>query len=142
MTFPEPHPGLVISYAYLWAEEHERGQEEGVKDRPCAVIVATQSIQGKTVTTVLPITHTPPSDPTEALEIPPPVKAMLGLDDGRSWIVVSETNDFLWPGPDLRPVAPGRPVYGVLPPRFFRQLRAQLLETQAKRKLARVTRTE
>ncbi|NBC14280.1 MAG: hypothetical protein GVY09_13260 [Gammaproteobacteria bacterium] len=142
MTFPEPHPGLVISYSYLLAEEHERGQEEGVKDRPCTVVVARQSLQGQALVTVLPITHTPPSDPTEALEIPPPVKAMLGLDDERSWIVLSEMKDFLWPGPDLRPVAPGRPVYGVLPPGFFRQLRTQLLETQTRRKLAHVTRTE
>lgn len=142
MPFPEPHPGLVVSYAYLWAEEHERGQEEGVKDRPCAVAVARQSLHGQTLVTVVPITHTPPSDPTEAVEIPPPVKVMLGLDEDRSWIVVSETNDFLWPGPDLRPVAPGRAVYGVLPPGFFRQVRSCLLDVHAKRRLLRVRRTE
>src|SRR5689334_4007413 len=38
--FPEPEVGLVISYAYLWFEEAERGQVEGRKDRPCAIIVA------------------------------------------------------------------------------------------------------
>jgi hypothetical protein len=31
VAFPEPVPGLVIRYSYLWAEEHRRGQEEGVK---------------------------------------------------------------------------------------------------------------
>ncbi len=51
----------------------------------------------------VPITHTPPSDPADAVEIPPALKAHLGLDDLPSWIVVTETNDFLWPGPDLRP---------------------------------------
>jgi hypothetical protein len=40
VAFPTPHPGLVISYAYLWAEESDQGREEGVKDRPCAIVVA------------------------------------------------------------------------------------------------------
>jgi hypothetical protein len=41
LALPEPVPGLVIRYSYLWAEEYGRGQEEGVKDRPCAVILVT-----------------------------------------------------------------------------------------------------
>jgi len=40
--FPEPQVGLVISYSYLWSEEAERGQIEGRKDRPCAIIVALE----------------------------------------------------------------------------------------------------
>jgi hypothetical protein len=32
--FPEPQPGLIISYAYLWHHEHRAGREEGLKDRP------------------------------------------------------------------------------------------------------------
>jgi hypothetical protein len=31
---------MVIRYAYLWRAEHERGIEEGAKDRPCAVPLA------------------------------------------------------------------------------------------------------
>lgn len=31
MTLPDPEPGLVISYAYLWHHEHARGREEGLK---------------------------------------------------------------------------------------------------------------
>lgn len=142
MTFPEPHPGLVISYAYLWAEESERGQEEGLKDRPCAIVLARQTLLGKVIVTVVPITHTPPTDPAEAIELPPIIKTQLGLDHERSWVILNETNDFLWPGPDLRPVAPGKPVHGVLPPGLFRKLRDRLLETHAKRKLARVMRTD
>lgn len=42
MVFPVPVPGLVIRYSYLWASEHARGQEEEVKDRPCAVVLVTQ----------------------------------------------------------------------------------------------------
>jgi hypothetical protein len=33
MPIPNPEPGLVISYAYLWHDEHHAGREEG-KDRP------------------------------------------------------------------------------------------------------------
>jgi hypothetical protein len=59
----------------------------------------------------------------EAVEIPAVVKRHLGLDEARSWIVVSEINRFIWPGPDLRPVSraePGRFEYGFLTPALFR----------------------
>jgi len=82
------------------------------------------------VVTVVPVTHSPPSDPLDAVEIPRVLKAHLGLDDLPSWIVVTETNDFLWPGPDLRPVPGSQPPcfhYGMLPPRFFAHIRARIL---------------
>ena len=47
----------------------------------------------------VPITHTPSSDPADAAEIPSALKAHIGLDDLPSRIVVTETNDFLWPAP-------------------------------------------
>ena len=47
MSLPKPRPGLVISYAYLWAGEYGRGAEEGLKDRPCAIIAARQVIAGR-----------------------------------------------------------------------------------------------
>jgi hypothetical protein len=122
MALPEPEPGLVISYAYLWRHEHESGEEDGRKDRPSVIVLAAErASDGATVVTVLPITHRAPDDPTAAVEIPPPVKRLLGLDLERSWIVVSEGNEFVWPGYDLRKV-PGNPArydYGFLPPRFF-----------------------
>jgi hypothetical protein len=81
LPFPQPVPGLVLRYSYLWEEEHRRGQEEGVKDRPCAVIVVVADDQGNEVVTVLPITHTPPSDPALAIEIPFATKRRIRLDD-------------------------------------------------------------
>jgi hypothetical protein len=73
--------------------------------------------------TVLPITHRTPANPGWAVEIPLPVKRHLGLDEARSWVVVAEGNEFLWPGYDLRKT-PGadRYDYGFLPPRFFGQI--------------------
>lgn len=138
MSLPPPRPGQVIGYAYLWAREHRRGIEEGRKDRPCAIVAARQVIEGREVVTVVPITHTPPDDPADAVEIPAPLKAHLGLDEVPSWIVVTETNDFVWPGPDIRP---GRD-YGMMPPRFFAHVRDRILQAHLRRKLSRVERTE
>ena len=118
---PEPEPGLVISYAYLWDREAQDGQEEGTKDRPCVIALAVQKRQdGETWVTVLPVTHSPPREAASAVEIPGAVKRHLGLDDARSWIVVSEGDQFVWPGYDLRKTRVGdRYDYGFLPPRFF-----------------------
>jgi len=126
VSLPKPRPGLVICYSYLWASEHSAGAEEGNKKRPCAIVAARQIIQGREVVTVVPITHSPPLDPADAVEIPAALKKHLGLDDQRSWVVVTEINDFIWPGPDLQPL-PGskspRYDYGMLPPRFFAHIR-------------------
>jgi hypothetical protein len=121
MPIPTPEPGLVISYAYLWHDEHRIGGEEGRKERPSVIVLAVESeADGGTIVTVLPITHSAPSDPVTATEIPSPVKRHLGLDDSRSWIVVAEGNEFLWPGYDLRKIPRSdRYDYGFLPPRFF-----------------------
>jgi hypothetical protein len=135
----------VISYSYLWAREHGEGSEEGRKNRPCAIVAAQQVIEGHGVITVVPVTHTPPTDPADAIEIPPALKAHLGMDDLPSWIVVTETNDFLWPGPDLRPIPgtqPSRFAYGMLPPRFFAHVRDRILQAYRQRNLTRVSRTE
>lgn len=125
MALPEPEPGLVISYSYLWHREHRSGQEEGRKDRPCVIVLAIErTSDGATVVTVLPVTHRAPDSPTDAVEIPPTIKHNLGLDAQRSCVVVNEGNKFVWPGYDLRRV-PGdsrRYAYGFLPPRFFNEV--------------------
>jgi hypothetical protein len=136
---------LVISYAYLWADERARGSEEGRKDRPCAVVVARRITRNKTVVTVIPISHSEPREKGEAIEIPAELKRHLGLDSARSWIVLTEANEFLWPGPDLRPISRSRPdefVYGVLPPSFFLMVRDRLLTLARDRRLRRVARSE
>jgi hypothetical protein len=122
LPFPQPVPGLVLRYSYLWEAEHRRGQEEGVKDRPCAVVVVVTNDQGNEVVTALPITHGPPSNPALAIEIPHATKRRLGLDDERSWVVIAEANRFTWPGPDLRLMPSGDPAsvaYGLLPRALF-----------------------
>ncbi len=135
---------MVIRYAYLWRSEHERGLEEGAKDRPCAVLLAVTDEAGDRKVVVLPVTHTPPRDPTLAVEIPPATKRRLGLDDARSWIVIAEANRFTWPGPDLRPMKSGEAstvVYGELPADLFRKVRDTWLASSTARQ-AIVTRTD
>jgi hypothetical protein len=145
MDIPTSVPGLVIRYAYLWADEHDAGREEGAKDRPAAVVVAHTDRNGQLVVVVLPVTHSAPSDPTEAIEIPPDTKRRLGLDGDRSWIVLTEMNVFPWPGPDVRPVpgkGPSSIGYGQLPGNFFHAVRNRLAARQAAGALRRVRRTE
>lgn len=131
MAYPEPVAGLVIRYAYLWRREYLEGQDEGVKDRPCAIILARQIVDGETQVIVLPVTHEPPHDLQDAIEIPPDTKKRLGLDTDISWIVITEANSFAWPGPDLRPKQIGGDAtdiaYGLLPENFFRSVRDKFL---------------
>lgn len=83
------------------------------------VVVATKQEAGRTRVYVAPVTHSPPSDPEHAIEIPLETRRRLGFDEERSWIKTTELNAFTWPGPDARPV--GRPgdgrgfAYGFLP---------------------------
>ncbi|MDQ0468968.1 type II toxin-antitoxin system PemK/MazF family toxin [Labrys wisconsinensis] len=145
MTFPSPVPGLVIRYSYLWLAEHRRGQEEGVKDRPCAVVLATTTDEGRQTVVVLPITHTPQSNPQLAVEIPTSVKRRIGLDDERSWVMLTEANQFAWPAPDLRPARHGDAssvVYGPLPYRLFEQIRQGFIKALKERRAGTVPRTE
>ncbi len=145
MTWPAPLPGLVIRYAYLWQREADVGRDEGSKDRPCAIIVALRSEAGKTSVYALPITHSPPADPQDAIELPAATKARLGLDGDRSWIVTTEVNIFSWPGPDLRRIpgqGPETIAYGMLPPALLNLVRDRFLARTRARRAGAVKRTE
>jgi hypothetical protein len=124
VPIPNPEAGLVISHAYLLHHEHLAGQEEGRKNRPAVIVLATRHAGDESIeVTVLPVTHRAPDNPEWAVEIPLAVKTHLGLDHARSWIIVAEGNDFLWPGYDLRKIPRSdRYDYGFLPPRFFNQV--------------------
>lgn len=136
MSLPEPQPGLVIGFSYLWHREHLSGREEGVKDRPCAIVLVRRQEDGEMVVTVAPLTHSVPRDPATGIEVPMAVKRHLGLDAERSWIMCDEVNEFAWPGYDLRAIPGGksRYDYGLLPPRLFEQVVRRIAELkQAKR---------
>lgn len=144
MSLPAPTPGLVIRYSYLWARERDAGREDGVKDRPCAVLLATRDEAGDLKVIVLPITHARPLDPDGAVEIPAATKRRLGLDEDQSWIVVTECNVFAWPGPDLRfarGAGPESVAYGLLPAKLFEIVRARFISMHERERSRFVERT-
>jgi PemK-like, MazF-like toxin of type II toxin-antitoxin system len=145
VSLPRPEPGLVIRYFYLWAREHREGREDGVKDRPCAIVIADEKIGEAKQVVVIPVTHSPPENNAAAIEIPPAIKKLLRLDTQRSWIILSESNSFSWPGPDLHRVGArdnSSVAYGFLPPRFFAEVIRRFVELEAAARSRRVPRTE
>ena len=129
MALPEPKPGLVIRYDYLWSHEAAAGRDQG-KDRPACLVAASDSTVRPRFVVILPITHSPPDDDTVCIEIPARVWQALGLDDAPSWVIVSEYNVDEWPNSGLAPLS-GRPgvfSYGFIPPRLFAQVKEKFLE--------------
>jgi hypothetical protein len=144
VLFPQPVPGLVLRYSYLWRAEQRRGQEEGVKDRPCAVVLVTAAEDSGMVAPSCRL-HTPPPVPEAAVEIPSATKERLRLDAARSWVVLTEANRFVWPGPDLRPLHPGdvsSVAYGLLPYGLMERIRRKFLFLLKERRTGLVARTE
>ena len=141
MAFPEPKPGLVIRYDYLWSREAAAGRDQG-KDRPACLVAASDSATTPRFVVILPITHAAPSGDTVGIEIPPKVRQAIGLDDAPTWVIVSEHNVDEWPNGGLSPI-PGRPgifSYGFVPPGLFAQIKAKFLELSEQGRAARVRR--
>jgi|SRR5580658_3270996 hypothetical protein len=129
MPLPEPRPGLVFRYDYLWSRDAAAGRDQG-KERPACLVAALDAIATPRFVVILPITHTPPDEDTVGVAIPAKVRRALGLDDAPCWVVVSEHNVDEWPNAGLAPV-PGRPgvfSYGFLPPGLFATVKARFLE--------------
>ena len=114
MQKPAPASGLVIRYDYLWRDQAKRGRQEGSKDRPCAVVIATTRADGGHRALVAAITHSEPAA-GDGILLPPRVKQHLGLDADRSWIIVSELNEIDWTDPGIIPVSRSQWTYGFLP---------------------------
>ena len=95
--------------------------------------------------TVLPISHSPPVDPKLAVEIPALVKRRLKLDDERSWVVLTEANRFIWPGPDLRPLIQEDSAsvgYGPLPFALFEVIRTKFIAAIRAKRASVIARSE
>lgn len=141
MALPEPQSGLVLRYDYLWTHEAAAGRRQG-KDRPVCLVAAIDRPARPRYVVLLPITHTPPTGDTTGIEIPARVKQALGLDDERSWIIVSEHNVDTWPNAGLSPLPgqPGEYAYGLIPPGLFKQIKSKFLELARLRSSEQVTR--
>ena len=55
-----PEPGEVLNYSYLWEREYREGRDEGIKDRPVAVVLMTVSRDGLPLVHVVPFTTKEP----------------------------------------------------------------------------------
>ena len=75
MALPQPDPGLVIRYDYLWVEEAAAGRDQG-KDRPACLVAASDFAVQPRFVVILPITHSEPAAPAIGIEIPPKVYAL------------------------------------------------------------------
>jgi hypothetical protein len=140
MACPEPKPGFVVRYDYLWTHQAAAGRDQG-KDPACLVAASDSQTRPRFVV-LLPTTHTPPDGETIGIEIPAKVKQALGLDDAPSWVIISEHNIDEWPNASLSP-APGKPAafgYGFIPPGLFTQIKARFLELARQNKSGAVRR--
>ena len=138
MALPDPKPGLVVRYDYLWTREADAGRDQG-KTRPACLIAATDPAVRPRYVVLLPITHTLPVGDTAGIEIPARVRQALDLDDRPSWVIVSEHNVDEWPNAGLSPLPglPGAFSYGFIPPGLFARIRKRFLElARAKRSRA------
>jgi len=134
-----PKPGEVINYSYLWKQEYREGRDEGLKHRPVAVVLVTQSAEGIDQVHVVPMTTKPPTGNQKAIEVSEAVRRQLGLSNERSWIIVTEWNRFSWPGYDIRPVRGREPSvsYGFIPSGLFRQIRDAIVAAAIGRPVSR-----
>ena len=142
-SWPTPEAGDVLLYSYLWAREAAAGEESGRKDRPAVVVVAALTIQGRTRLLVAPVTHSPPEATADAIEVPANVKRLVSLDSARSWIVTTELNSFIWPGPDIR-ISPAsrNPIIDAVPDWLFFKVRDAILQRSRAGQLDITSRTE
>jgi hypothetical protein len=141
VPLPNPQPGLIVRYDYLWSREAETGRDQG-KERPACLVAATDTTTSPRFVVILPITHTRPDRDTVGVEIPAAVRKQLGLDDAPTWVIVSEHNVDEWPNAGLAPL-PGRPgvfSYGFIPPGLFAKVKAKFLELYDKGQSGRVRR--
>ncbi len=91
------------------------------------VVLCVVEVDGGRVVTVAPITHSPPTDLDQSIELSGATRRRLGLDAEKNWIVATEVNNFFWPGPDLVPTPTGQYAYGELPAVVFDALKQKLL---------------
>jgi hypothetical protein len=129
MPLPEPSPGLVIRYDYLWRREASSGRDQS-KDSPACLVAAADPLVSPRFVVVLPITHTPPDPDTIGIEIPAKVRKVLALDDAPCWVIISEYNVDTWPNAGLAPLPGRRGVfsYGFIPSGLFARVKAKFLE--------------
>jgi hypothetical protein len=81
--------GAVYRYQYLWAREHDLGEDAGRKPRPCCLVVITPSAPENLF--FFPLTSSRPRDDTLAMALPAAECHRVGLREP-CWIILGEYN--------------------------------------------------
>ena len=139
---PEPRPGLVFRYGYVWIDDYLRGHIDPAKDRPACILArivddaaTLEAVKGLKPATgdvlVLPITTRLPRTPDLSIEMNPDDKRACG------WMYASvlghrfRIQSGRRPNADLS-LVPGtdRFDYGVAPPGLMRRIARGFLEAR------------
>jgi hypothetical protein len=151
---PDPVPGLIFRYGYLWLSELRSGRIDPSKERPACLLVRILEgerydlrLEGGLVAAVgdvviLPITTRPPEPTQAAMEMTVDEKQACGLDKSvRSWVILSEFNVDTWPHPDISlVVATGKLSYGIAPSGLLKRFRRAFAEASLKQRAVGVRR--
>lgn len=103
MPLPSPQRGSVINYRFLWKDENDSGQVEGLKARPCLIVSINETTNEKVVR-VVPISTRNPGLSRNFLEITT-AWSIQGLSRYPSYLILDEINEFVWPGYDIEPLS-------------------------------------
>ena len=88
-----PNVGDVWNFPFLWKSEKQRGETEGRKHRPCALVLLTKTEPGHQEVVLVPITSQPSEHNPYAVEVPEIEKKRAGLDMHLPlWVIVQEYN--------------------------------------------------
>lgn len=87
----EPQHGEIILYSYLWAREHDRGEETGRKARPTCVMLIVVGKDGRPKPLLFPITSRPPGPSNHFVEVPE-TEARRAKLYTPAWVIVDEFN--------------------------------------------------
>lgn len=122
MTDGAPETGLVVSYRFLWAREHDRGAEHGRKARPACVVVPLTGQAGDVV--LFPLTTQEPAVGRLAVRVPETERRRLRLrGPAASWVLLDEGNRDVLPGSfHVEPIRHDPPsyAYGAFSAAFMR----------------------
>ena len=126
MRAPNPFPGLVVGYSYLWHQDYKLERDFSENPATYGVILSVREELGDKIVLVAALTDLQPRN-TEGVALPDATRERLGLPSAQYWIITSEVNRFIWPGPDLRSAdSVSKNELNVLPPILFESIKSSI----------------
>ena len=133
-----PSLGDVWEYPYLWSWQAGRGETEGRKARPCALVLINRRQENQTEVILVPVTTKEPATGTHFIEVPQIEKKRAGLDEQlKLWVICDEFN-FDFPEQSYYFEPGGR--IGAFSIKFTKQVQVELVRAIKARKAERIVR--